>query len=116
MNARITHCIAMLAVLAAATLIAAPAEADEWTGQDKRLHAWAGAIVSGTVNEATGSRKLALATGAAVAIGKELVDMHRPGSTPSYKDAIVTLAGSAVSLSVKGLRIGPGYVAWRMEF
>ncbi len=91
MNARTTHCIAMLAVLAAAALTASPAEADEWTGRDKRMHAWGGAIVAGSVKEATGSTTLALAAGTAVAIGKELADTQMPGHTPSYKDAIVTL-------------------------
>jgi uncharacterized protein YfiM (DUF2279 family) len=114
--ARLTHCIAVLAVFSAALLASLPAEADEWTGADKTKHAIAGAVIAGSVKEATGSPGLALAAGGIVAVGKELADMHRAGHTPSHKDAIVTFAAAALSVSVKGLRIGPGWVAYRMEF
>jgi uncharacterized protein YfiM (DUF2279 family) len=114
--ARLTHCIAALAVLSAAALTTTPAEADEWTGRDKTLHAIGGALVAGSVKEATGSKGLALAAGGIVAVGKELADMRMPGHTPSHKDAIVTFAAAALSVSIPGLRIGPGWIAYRTEF
>ncbi len=91
------------------------ARADEWTGRDKAMHAIGGAVVAGTVHELTGSRWLGFAAGAAVGIGKELYDMRTPGHTPSIKDAVVTIAGASL-VAVPGLRIGPGWITYRMEF
>lgn len=92
------------------------AHADEWTGRDKRMHAWGGAIVAGSVREVTGNAWLGFAAGSFVAVGKELADTQMPGHTPSHKDAIVTLAGAAIATSVPGLSIGPGWIAYRVRF
>jgi len=92
------------------------ARADEWTGRDKRLHALGGAMVAGSTAQLTGSRWQGFLAGSAVAIGKEIADMHMPGHTPSVKDAVVTLAGAALAVSSPGLNIGPGWISYRMEF
>lgn len=100
-----------------AALLALPmaSQADEWTGRDKAIHFIAGAVVAGSVHELTGSRALGFAMGSVVAIGKELYDMRTPGHTPSLKDAIVTVMGASL-VAVPGLRIGPGWVSYRVEF
>lgn len=107
-----------LAICAGALLLAfsGPASADEWHGKDKQQHVIAGAVVAGSVQQLTGSPWRGFLAGAAVGIGKELIDMRTPGSTPSHRDAIVTLAGAALATTVPGLSIGPGWVAWRVEF
>ena len=102
-------------ILAALLALPMASQADEWTGRDKDLHAISGAVVSGTVREITGSRSFGFAIGATVAIGKEIVDSMIPGHTPSLKDAIVTVMGASL-VAVPGLRIGPGWVSYRVEF
>lgn len=103
-------------VMAAAILAASVSvQADEWHGRDKQLHAIGGAVVAGSVHQLTGSRWAGFAAGLTVAVGKELADMHMPGHTPSYKDAVVTALGASL-VAVPGLSIGPGWVSYRVEF
>lgn len=103
------------ALILAALLFPMASQADEWTGRDKQIHFIAGAVVAGSVHELTGSRALGFAMGSVVAIGKELADARTPGHTPSLKDAIVTVMGASL-VAVPGLRIGPGWVSYRVEF
>lgn len=102
-------------ILAALLALPMVSQADEWTGRDKAIHFIAGAVVAGSAHELTRSRAFGFAIGSAVAIGKELYDMHTPGHTPSLKDAIVTVMGASL-VAVPGLRIGPGWVSYRVEF
>jgi uncharacterized protein YfiM (DUF2279 family) len=104
--------ILMMAALVAASF---SAQADEWHGRDKQLHAIGGAIVAGSVHQLTDSRWAGFAASLAVGIGKELVDMRMPGHTPSLKDAVVTAMGGSLVL-VPGLSIGPGWISYRKEF
>lgn len=102
-------------ILSALLVLPMASQADEWTGRDKTLHFIAGAVVAGSVHELSGSRAFGFAIGSAVAIGKEFYDMRTPGHTPSLKDAIVTVMGASL-VAVPGLRIGPGWVSYRVEF
>lgn len=100
-----------------AIVMPTPAHAeDKWTGLDKRLHFAGGALVAGTTTLVTDSPRLGFAAGVAVGIGKEIWDTQHPGHTPSYKDAIVTIAGGALATSIPGLSIGPGWVAYFTRF
>jgi uncharacterized protein YfiM (DUF2279 family) len=102
-------------ILAALLALPMASQADEWTGRDKQIHFVAGAVVAGSVHELTGSRALGFAMGSLVAISKELADSRMKGHTASYKDAIVTVMGASL-VAVPGLRIGPGWVSYRVEF
>lgn len=102
-------------ILAALLALPMASQADEWHGPDKDLHFLAGAVVAGSVHELTGSRALGFAMGSAVAITKELADSRMKGHMASFKDAIVTVMGASL-VAVPGLRIGPGWVSYRVEF
>lgn len=86
--------------------------ADAWTGADKGKHLAAGAWVAGSALQLTTDARLALALGATAAIGKELIDMRRPGHVPSYRDAAVTLAGALLATQAPGLVITPLSVSY----
>lgn len=93
------------------------AGADSWTGADKGLHLAAGALVAGSALQLTGGNaRLALTAGAAVAIGKEVADVFRPGHTPSYRDAAVTVMGALVATQTPGLLITPISVSYRLTW
>ena len=116
--------IALLCTLAGAIVLscvtATPAHAagaDSWTGADKGKHLAAGALVAGSALQLTGGDvRLALVAGSAAAIGKELADMGRPGHTPSYRDAAVTLAGVLIATQAPGLLITPLSVSYRITW
>jgi len=113
---------ALLCLLAGAVVLscitATPARAaDSWTGADKGKHLAAGAWVAGSALQLSGGdARLALVAGAAAAIGKELADLGRPGHTPSYRDAAVTLAGALIATQAPGLLITPLSVSYRITW
>jgi uncharacterized protein YfiM (DUF2279 family) len=112
---------ALLCMLAGAIVLSCitstPAQAaDSWTGADKGKHAAAGALISGSTLQLTGSARLALAAGTAAAIGKELSDMRSAGHTPSYRDAAVTMAGALIAVQTPGLLITPVSISYRVQW
>lgn len=85
---------------------------DSWTGKDKAGHFLAGALITGSVQVATGDTALAVEVGTIAALGKEFTDMHRTGHVASFRDATATLVGVLVSAQIAGLTVTPVSVSY----
>jgi uncharacterized protein YfiM (DUF2279 family) len=98
--------IKILLATLAALYCGVAAAADSWTGADKGKHVAAGLLVAGSALQITDSPRSALAIGVAAAVGKEVLDAHRPGHVASYRDAV----------QAPGLVITPISVSWRVQW
>ena len=85
------HRIFALTTLLACTTV----HADEWTGEDKKLHAIGGAAIALAMTAQTGSSLTGFAWGCGAGVAKEVFDSTGQGQV-SGKDLIVTCAGAAV--------------------
>lgn len=93
-----------------------PAEADEWTGSDKTLHAAGGAVIGAGITAYTKSPLKGCAAATAVGAAKELADKTVLHGNASAKDFIVTAAAGCLASGVTGLVITPNAVIYRKEF
>jgi hypothetical protein len=90
---------AIIAMAIAAGAFASHARADEWTGEDKTLHAIGGAAIGLAMAAQTGSAWAGFRWGCGVGAAKELFDAAGQG-TPSAKDLIVTCAAAGLGSAV----------------
>lgn len=79
------------------------AQADEWTGLDKKGHLLAGAGIAALTTVVTQDERWGVAAGCAAGVAKELYDsQHRDTHTPSFKDFAVTCLGAYVGSKTTG--------------
>lgn len=95
------------------------AQADSWTGPDKKLHLGAGLVISGLVTMHTKDRETGFYAGVVAGAAKELIDATGAGEV-SGKDFAVTVIGAAIGSYLGGLIVshsqGTTTVAYATRF
>jgi len=84
------------------SLACVTAQADSWTGPDKKLHLGAGFVISSLITMHTKDRETGFYAGTIAAAGKELIDATGAGQV-SGKDFAVTVIGAAIGSYLGGL-------------
>lgn len=93
-----------------------PAEADDWHGPDKTLHAAGGALIGAGVTAYTKSPLKGCAAATAVGALKEVADKTVLHGDPSFKDFAVTAVAGCLTAGATGLIVTPNAVIYRKEF
>jgi uncharacterized protein YfiM (DUF2279 family) len=89
----------MRKLIAALTIaLAAPANADKWTGPDKTLHFGGGFVLGGFGTLVTEDKRKGFGLGCVAGLAKEIAD--RKGSGFSVKDWAVTCGGAWLGAQV----------------
>ncbi len=95
----------------AAIFVCSTAQADDWTGEDKKLHAIGGGVIALAMTAQTGSAWAGFKYGCGAGLAKEAFDATGQGEV-SAKDLIVTCLGAGVGAG-SGFVLVPGAVWYR---
>lgn len=102
------------AIVAITMLACSAAQADEWNGEDKNLHALGGGVIALAMTAQTGNAYTGFKYGCGAGVAKELFDATGQGEV-SAKDLLITCLGASVGAG-SGLILVPGAVLFKMKF